>query len=214
MPYQGYYARKKQEKEKEQEKRKPDEEIFPTEDKPIGEPKAQPDERPEEPEKDVLRSTSDDQKIHEEEASSPARQFVSAHIRLITFLVCLTMFLALAGPFSVIQIIRYTEERKEVAKPQVTMQVLEGLYKRSEKITWNDFKPYQSETVKQSTQYLAKNYWIPGDVYFVRVGGLISEIFPEYVIVVNADTGNSCDLLDAEDDFFAFLEEENNQKES
>ena len=44
MPYQGYYARKKQEKEKEQEKRKPDEEIFPTEDKPIGESKAQPDE--------------------------------------------------------------------------------------------------------------------------------------------------------------------------
>ena len=212
MPYQGYYSRKKEEKkaqaEKESELERREKSLQSGAAVPSGKEMTKTDTAPEK-EKQASRPDDDDG-----QNKSGFSRFMDSHVRAVTFVVCLVIFLTFAGPFSIFQIIRYNEEKERISKDPITMENVISLSEKGSKIVWKDFDAYQYENIKKSKKYLARSYWFADESHVVRVGGPISEDEPEYVKIVNVDTGLICDLLDDKDDFAGFLEEDMKAKET
>lgn len=71
--------------------------------------------------------------------------FWSRNVRLITFLVCLTVFLAVAGPISVFRILDYIEEHQNSDSPMTFSDVVKLSY-YGDDLTLNRLTVFDGET--------------------------------------------------------------------
>ena len=89
--------------------------------------------------------------------------FGTRNIRLITFLVVLGIFLAVAGPVSVFQIKRWVERRKT---NEMTAEDLIRLTESGEPLSFEAFRMYDGYYSKSESQ---KSFVIDFDHYTVRI---------------------------------------------
>ena len=134
------------------------------------------------------------------------RRYVDSHIRLLTFLLCMAIFLGTLGPFSVFQIIRMVEQSKQEQLIEITFADIQKLNESPGEIEWKDFGPFQSRTVTKSETFLCLDYLMSDERFFLRVGGDIDKEKPIYIILIDVETGEKCDLLDPKADLDSFLE--------
>ncbi len=91
--------------------------------------------------------------------------FGTRNIRLITFLVVLGIFLAVAGPVSVFQIKRWLEKRETSGK-DMTAEELIRMTESGEPLTYAAFREYSGRYSKSKSQ---QSFVIDFDHYTIRV---------------------------------------------
>ena len=91
--------------------------------------------------------------------------FGTRNIRLITFLVVLGIFLAVAGPISIFQIKRWIE-KQETSGKDMTAEELIRLTESGEPLTYAVFREYSGRYSENDSQ---KSFVIDFDHYTVRI---------------------------------------------
>lgn len=104
--------------------------------------------------------------------------FFQNHVKLITFIITVSLLFALIGPFSIIRIIENIEESRHYKDGEtLTIEKIEQIAKKKVLITWSDFDGYSYED--QSTKSaLVREYYVKEEGYFLVVRG--SKNDPEY----------------------------------
>ncbi len=148
----------------------------------------------------VIEKNSYGETVSDSREESPRREgFVQSHIRLITFIVCIGVFLALFGPWSYFKIkdIIESSNRIENGLTDITMMNVYGISEKGEGITWADFSNYNYEDQSydhENGRYIRRQYNIKDSKFFIWVGGSTSQGIPDYVYLINGDTGSRIDM--------------------
>lgn len=83
--------------------------------------------------------------------------FFTANVKLVTFIVCMVVLLALIGPWSVVRIMRwYQDYQVEQTEVHITVAQLDALVAKGEKLNWVDFDGYTCEVVADDAVYICK----------------------------------------------------------
>ena len=129
------------------------------------------------------------------ESRNPAGNFIFTHVKLITFLVCLFVFLAVFGPMSVFRIIELADEKKEAeyaAEYTITPEQFYALATKPGTLGFKDFAPYYY--IDESTEGYV--IWeVPvGENYTVWIWGGSVNNKPEKIILYDTATGDQYDV--------------------
>ena len=137
--------------------------------------------------------------------------FFTRNVRLITFLICITVFLGIFGPLSVFHIVRHFNEIKEEASyTEMTVEDLRVLLKRADTLTEKDITRYAHDDggdwkVADKT----------GRMYYIQLGerfqlSCMVELQTKsvvYLSLFDSDLNESFDLLDKKTDIDKILGE-------
>ena len=100
-----------------------------------------------------------------EQRPGKTENFGTRNVRLITFLVVLGIFLAVAGPVSIFQIKRWLD-KKETSGKTMTAEELLHLTESGEPLTFATFRAYAGRYSKNDSQ---QSFVIDFDHYTVRI---------------------------------------------
>ena len=132
--------------------------------------------------------------------------FLTRNVRLITFLVCIALFLAFCGPISVFTISRLVKERSSHRGTVVmTAEECVRLSKQPEKVTFADLRRYVG---RYSQTESVENYYVEfGDYLLLATRNKTTDALT--VIVENFTTRERVDLFEGDvRAFFAGTERE------
>ncbi len=150
----------------------------------------------------------------EEQTVGKTENFVTAHVKLITFLVCLAVFLTFLGPWSVWRITEWVKQAEQDALEESYMP-LGALLSIADKGTdahWRDFRPFgYTETVAEADGFVTWRLEIRDAAFAVVIGGPSKSQNPQYIKVYCLKTGDSADLY--KDDIEAFVQAHQNAEE-
>ena len=135
--------------------------------------------------------------------------FIFAHVKLIVFIIGVTVVVMLLGPFSVFRIAEWVEEAQKQAemaeKDKLTVTYVQGLCDKAEPITWRDLERFYYDD-RSSDKYCT--WVIPvEDKYEVWIGGASTQKMPDYVTMYSNTTGKKVDLTEGLFTLNEFLEE-------
>ncbi len=135
-----------------------------------------------------------------EDTAGKTETFFTRNVRLITFLICIAVFLAIFGPLSAFHIRDYIREHSD-SRPELTDDVLIALTERSEGFFLSELEKYRGKTQEHTvTDPNDPSHEIVVDIYWQAdfadgryrcmavaepVGGRIT-----YLSVVNLQTGD------------------------
>ena len=131
-------------------------------------------------------------KKSEIDTKGETENFFTRNVKLITFLVCLGIFLAVFGPISVFRIRDYIEERSSKEIPMTAADVL-TLAQRHDTLYLTDFADFE-KGVESETFYLI-------DVaphFIVSVGAASVEAPVDHFTVTNTATDKKVDIMAAD----------------
>lgn len=131
-------------------------------------------------------------KKSEVDTKGETETFFTRNVKLITFLICLGVFLAIFGPISVFRIMDYIEEKSSKGSPMTTEDVL-SLAQRHDALYLSDFEGYE-KGVETETFYLI-------DVaphFIVSVSAASEDARIDHFTVTNTETDKKVDIM-AED---------------
>ena len=144
----------------------------------------------------------------EEATAGKTETFVTRNVKLITFLVCLAVFLVFLGPLSVWRISEMINEKKaaEAIEAQMPIGALLAVADKGAAAGWSDFRKYdKSESVNDKDGYVGWTLQVQNEPFYVIVGGYGTKTPPQTIRVYSLVTGESVDLF--RDDVRAFVEE-------
>lgn len=137
--------------------------------------------------------------------------FIFAHVKLMVFIIGVTVVMMLLGPFSVFRIAEWVEEaqiKAEMAeRDKLTITYVQGLCDKAEPITWQDFQRFYIED-RSSDVYVT---WIipVEEGYEVWMGGGSTTKMPDYVTMYSNKTGKKVDLTKGLSNLESYLAENN-----
>ncbi|MBQ8311189.1 MAG: hypothetical protein IJX80_09290 [Clostridia bacterium] len=134
------------------------------------------------------------------DTTGKTENFFTRNVKLITFLICIAVFLGIFGPLSVFHIYQYyVEMQEDAAYVDMTVEDLRALAKRAETLTEKDFERYSREdggdwTVGPKT----------GRMFYIQIGeryqlSCMIEVQSRQVVylsLLDDGRGESFDLLD------------------
>ncbi|MBQ8431327.1 MAG: hypothetical protein IJX28_00435 [Clostridia bacterium] len=167
---------------------------------------------------DYFRNRPQKSKRQEVDTAGQTETFLTRNVRSITFFICLAIFLAFFGPWSVFRIMDYIEEKNDTRIP-MTENDLIALSELERDLYYSDIKGFLGDESRRSIDYS-----VPGVngtemrekeveiYYYIDVGGkytalAIAEIETQKIIYFRVNengTGDYADLLT--DDIRAFLQ--------
>jgi hypothetical protein len=143
------------------------------------------------------RSNKPQREKFEEDTAGKTETFVTRNVKLITFLVCLAVFLAFFGPWSVIRIVRWVEETNLQAEKEATMMDMDelaSLVREGERLSWANFDGYYFEAV-WATGMCIRQYDVLGDEYYLLVSAA-SDMAPlDSVLLIRKSDYAEIDIL-------------------
>lgn len=108
-------------------------------------------------------------KKEEIDTKGKTENFFTNHVKLITFLICLGVFLAIFGPISVFRIRDYIEEKRAIANAMTVQDILE-LAEDRDQLYLSDFEDFTKDMAAES-------------FYIIKVE-------PSYLVTVRSDSAN------------------------
>lgn len=137
--------------------------------------------------------------------------------KLITFIVCILIFLILFGPYNISHIAEAIEERKNQVddKTNIPMHTVYILSDMGIEVSWIHFQKYNYTDISyeiDGKKYIKREYPVGNTGYIIWVGGESTEKSPEYVYLIDFEgTGEVIDIRkrDAE----AFVKKTMQQRE-
>ncbi len=136
---------------------------------------------------------------HEKNVKTSKEGFVSSHIRIITFIVCISLFLIFMGPWSIYRLQEKFSNKDVTDKENITMNYVYGLSDKGGNVVWSDFKDFNYADQSYDTNsgvFIKREYQIAKTNYMLWVGGRGNISSPEYVYLINEDTGKQINILD------------------
>ena len=120
--------------------------------------------------------------------------FFTANVKLITFIICMIVLLALIGPWSVVRIVRwYRDYRVEQTEVLITQEQLDTLIARGENLNWVDFDGYTFEVVADDTVYICK-YTGENEEFYLLVTSPAKGKAVESAVLVDVKNGTQTEL--------------------
>lgn len=137
--------------------------------------------------------------------------FLTRNVRLITFLICIAVFLGIFGPLSVFHLVRYFDtlaDEATLGTVEMTTDDLVALSKRADVLTEKDFERFVREDGgewKVGHKTGRMSYISVGDRYQLSCMVETSTRKVVYLTLMDLDSGESFDLLDKKTDIDAIL---------
>ena len=150
----------------------------------------------------------------EEQTAGKTETFFTSHIRLITFLVCLGLFLVFLGPVSIWQISEWVQEAEQAEEEEsyLPLSALLAIADKGAQAGWKDFRAFgKSEAVNDEDGYVSWNLQVKDEPFYVIVGGYGTLNPPQTIRVYSLISGESVDLF--RDDVQAFIEQNRYKQE-
>ena len=97
--------------------------------------------------------------------------FVTRNVKLITFLVCLAVFLTFFGPWSVMRIRQWVQEQElqqEIEQTALTYDELVEIVNKGKLLDWSDFEGHHFEDLWE-TGMVIRQYTVRGEEYSLMV---------------------------------------------
>ena len=147
----------------------------------------------------------------EEQTAGKTENFLTANVKLITFLTFLVVFLVFLGPVSIWQISEWVQAARQeaVEESAIPMDELLMIADKGGEADWRDFRSFgKSETVSDADGFVTWRLEVRDEAFAVVVGGPTKSQSPQYIKVYCLKTGESADLY--KDDIAAFVEAHRN----
>ncbi len=144
----------------------------------------------------------------EEQTVGKTETFATRNVKLITFLVCVAVFLIVLGPLSVWRISELVKERQEAKaeEAQMPLGALLAIADKGSAAGWKDFQKFdKSESVNKKDGYVGWTLQVQNEPFYVIVGGYGTKTSPQTIRVYSLVTGEYADLF--RDDVRAFIEQ-------
>ncbi len=137
--------------------------------------------------------------------------------KLITFIVCMLVFLIFFGPYNISRIADIIEEKRNKVddKTDIPMQTVYLLSDMGVEVSWIHFKKYNYTDISykiDGKEYIKREYPVGDTGYIIWVGGASTDTDPDYVYLIDFEgTGEVIDIRkkDAE----KFVQETMQQRE-
>lgn len=150
----------------------------------------------------------------EEQTAGKTETFLTANVKLITFLTFVVVFLVFLGPVSIWQISEWVQAEKQEALEEsyIPMDALLIIADKGTDAHWRDFRSFgKSETVAEADGFVTWRLEVKDEPFAVVIGGPSKSLNPQYIRVYCLKTGDSADLY--KDDIAAFIEAHQNMEE-
>ena len=154
----------------------------------------------------------------EEQAAGKTENFVTRNVKLITFLVCVAVFLVFLGPWSVWRIVEWVEQKQEqqIEADSIPLRALLIIADKGTDASWTDFRSFERiENVSDTDGYVTWRLELCDAPFSVVVSGPSKSLPPQSIRVFCMN--GSCDLQDQEadlykDDIAAFVQAHQNNE--
>ncbi len=123
--------------------------------------------------------------------------FIGRNVKLVTFLVCLGLFLALFGPWSIWRIHEWQTQRaqeREIAATAFSEEDLRDLIDQGARLTWADFAGHYYEAIWESGMCI-REYAVRGDEFSLMVSASSDSAALDSVLLIRQSDHASVDLL-------------------
>ena len=133
--------------------------------------------------------------------------FFQNNVKLITFIVTVTLLFALIGPFSVIRIIKIVEESRHVRDAEdITIAEIKQIAKSKPYITWSQFEGYNYEDQSTKTTTV-REYMVKEKGFSLVVRGEKSDtVYPDNVHLLYSDDNGTTFIDIRKDNINGFIE--------
>lgn len=129
--------------------------------------------------------------------------FGSRNVKLITFSICMVIFLAFFGPFGITRIVSCAQEARENAanaeRKEMTLMTVRGLSEQGDSVTWKLLDSFIYEN--RSTKTFMLRVYSLEEGYEVWAGGETDSKKPTYLYLVNQD-GERLEIRNGDIDAF------------
>ena len=120
--------------------------------------------------------------------------FFTANVKLITFIVCMVVLLALIGPWSIVRIVRwYQSYQTEQTEVLITSAQLDAMVAKGEQLNWVDFDGYTYEVVADDAVYICK-YTGENEDFYLLVTSPAKGKTVESVVLVDVKNGTQTEI--------------------
>ena len=132
--------------------------------------------------------------------------FFQSHVKLITFIITVSLLFMLIGPFSVIRIVEMVEESRHFRDGEtLTVEQIKIIANNKPMITWSDFDGYSYEDQSTKTTTV-REYYVKEDGYSLVVRGPKSDTkFPDNVHLMYSDDNGTTFIDLRTEDIKGFL---------
>ncbi len=154
------------------------------------------------------KKPKDDEIPLKEQTVGKTENFFTSHVRLITFIVCVVLFLTFMGPLSVWTVMEIVDnyEQKADEEKQISLNALLAIADKGSAAGWKDFRSFSlEESVNQTDGYVSWTLQVKDEPFYIIVGGYGTKNPPQTIRVYSLLSGEYADLF--LDDVHAFVQE-------
>lgn len=120
--------------------------------------------------------------------------FISRNIKLLTFIACMTVIVMIMVGFGIYRARHYGDAVEEPDN-LMTVEEMQALVAKGERLTWKDFDGYPCEVVGEDYVYVCC-YDVEGDGYYLMVTSDAKGSAIISVILVDLETGTQTEIFD------------------
>ena len=132
--------------------------------------------------------------------------FFQNHVKLITFIVTVSILFMLIGPFSIIRIIEMVEENKHFSDGEtLTVEQIQVIARNRAMITWSDFDGYSYEDQSTKTTTVREYFVKEAGFYLVVRGPKSDPKYPDNVHFMYSDDNGTTFIDLRTEDIKGFL---------
>lgn len=143
------------------------------------------------------RSQKPDQWSPEEDTAGETETFLTRNVKLITFLVCLAIFLVFFGPWSVMRIREWIEQKEledVISDTAITYDEVCALVEKGNRLTWADFDGCYYEALWE-TGMCIREYTVKGEEYSLMVSAASATAPLDSVLLIRKIDHAEVDLM-------------------
>ena len=138
--------------------------------------------------------------------------FVTRNVKLITFLVCLAVFLTFFGPWSVIRIRQWIQEQElqqQIEQTALTYDELVEIVNKGNMLDWSDFEGHHFKDIWE-TGMIIRQYTVRGEEFSLMVSAVSATAPLDSVLLIREIDHAEVDLMQGDIDAARALIENNN----
>lgn len=105
----------------------------------------------------------------QQDTAGQTETFFTRNVKLITFFICIGLFLAVLGPWSIPRIVEWVQQvRAEESQVLISESDVQAFVERGKALSWQDFEGYTYRVLIETDMYMCQ-YDVEGGRYYFWV---------------------------------------------